>query len=488
MIKQTDINNKQGIALDFIVFTVVSHIPRLDDSIHGFFFQKYKKRFKSLTKISEADMFKNIDSFYSEYNLTEKNRNEIIERALFDHKVYYSDEFMYDETENQEFTDDYFEYINDFLDIKDIIEDNEDLYFSNVESIEDIYNGDEIKNIQDSVNFFLSQFDQYNWQTKEVDELIFEEEIVEYSLLVEYFEEYIRFRKILPNVFISYYACMFIFIAEKELLNINRFVREVYAMSINSIICDVSSRTKYLENLIIDNEKLLFKHGFRTPQIFGDVENLTDISFSVHDSLEHYLLTLDISGFLTFSHINGNNPYIYKKVETEHSLYAMKIKYLKTLLQGKKEDVEKELNDEFIELVDRKYSFISYLERKHFNHEEIRSIINILSENRYDLLEIKHINLSRDIYFFRFCYFFYIFDYFEEIEGKEFNSIASFEDIVKFNPHNKRENKQQYHKNYISINNPDSKDYPFSEKKINSFLSEIEYSLGISREKLKEIS
>ena len=36
-----------------------------------------------------------------------------------------------DETENQEFGDDYFEYINDFLDIKRYyIEDNEDLYFS----------------------------------------------------------------------------------------------------------------------------------------------------------------------------------------------------------------------------------------------------------------------------------------------------------------------------------------------------------------------
>ncbi|WP_260142620.1 hypothetical protein [Elizabethkingia anophelis] len=154
----------------------------------------------------------------------------------------------------------------------------------------------------------------------------------------------------------------------------------------------------------------------------------------------------------------------------------------------KKKIDDDDLQDEFSGFVDKKSRFINYLKNKNFNSDEIRTIVNLLSENKYNQLDIKHINLSRDIYFFRFCYFFYIFDYFEEIEGKEFNSIASFEDIVKFNPHNKRENKQQYHKNYISINNPDSKDYPFSEKKINSFLSEIEYSLGISREKLKEIS
>lgn len=57
-----------------------------------------------------------------------------------------------------------------------------------------------------------------------------------------------------------------------------------------------------------------------------------------------------------------------------------------------------DLQDEFSGFVDKK-SFYKLFKNKNFNSDEIRTIVNLLSENKYNQLDIKHINLSRDIYF-----------------------------------------------------------------------------------------
>ena len=75
---------------------------------------------------------------------------------------------------------------------------------------------------------------------------------------------------------------------------------------------------------------------FSEPQIFGDVENLMIFHFLFMIHLGHYLLTLDISGFLTF-HISMEITFTYiKRLRQNIHLYAMKIKYLKHYYKGKK--------------------------------------------------------------------------------------------------------------------------------------------------------
>ena len=488
MISYIDAINKQGIALDFIIYTVASMNPNIDDTIHGFFFQKYIRKNNIPKHISIDDMKNFIDDVASIDSYSDKEKKEILNHALNNRYAYYHKYLGFTKVENDEFTEDYFEYINSFIDITEYIESKEEIDFLEIEFIEDIYSDDEISEIVESIIFFLSQNEQYNEETEEWEIINKNDKKIDRETLNDFFEEYISLRSIFTSpFFISYYASLFHFLNARETNKLEYFTREVYANLNSTIIAEVSSNVKYLESLIKENEKLLFKYSFDVPQLDGFIYE-GRLFPQVYDSSLNYLHMLNGSGFLKHSIINQINLYPYKELESEHSLYGIKLKFLTALLYGEKKIDDDDLQDEFSGFVDKKSRFINYLKNKNFNSDEIRTIVNLLSENKYNQLDIKHINLSRDIYFFRFCYFFYIFDYFEEIEGKEFNSIASFEDIVKFNPHNKRENKQQYHKNYISINNPDSKDYPFSEKKINSFLSEIEYSLGISREKLKEIS
>ncbi|CAI9678936.1 hypothetical protein [Elizabethkingia anophelis] len=488
MIRYIDAINKQGIALDFIIYTVASMAPKMDDTIHGFFFQKYIRRNDIPKHVSIDDIKNTVSLVTSTEDFTDKEKKEILNQAISSRLAYYHKDIGMTKVENADFFEDYFEYIDSFIDITEYIESKEEIDFYEIEFIEDVYNNDEINEITECIIFFLSQYEEYNEETEEWEIINKNDQKISRETLNDFFEEYISLRSIFTfPFFISYYASLFHFLNAQQVDKLEYFTREVYANLNSPVINDVASNTKYLENLIKENENLLFKYSFDIPQLDGYLHKGTVFS-NVYYSSWNYLNMLNGSGFLNYSGIGEINLYPYREIESEHSLYGVKLRFLNWLLYDKKEEENNDLDKEFSSLVDKKYRFINYLKNKNFNSDEIRTIVNLLSENKYNQLDIKHINLSRDIYFFRFCYFFFIFDYFEEIEGKEFNSIASFEDIVKFNPHNKRENKQQYHKNYISINNPDSKDYPFSEKKINSFLSEIEYSLGISREKLKEIS
>ncbi len=487
MIDYKDINFKQGTALDFIIYVVASDTPQTDDTIHGFFFQKWSKRVHTPFFIANDKIQNNIHQYYLGYNITNDDKSKILNRVSLDRLIYYANELVFEKIENTHFTDNYFEYIDSCIDIKKYITTDDSIDFSSIEFIEEIYSKKEIEEILDNVNFFLSEYDEYNKNTEELERLNANAKKLTLSNLNEYFEEYISLRLLLPNIFISYYASLVNFLSTKELYKLHKFVKEVEANINSPLINNVSSKVKYLESLIRDNEKLLFQHSFEVPQLGGFFENVMPI-LTIYESLWDYLHIHSHTELLTYFYLNGINPYVYKEFDSEHSLYGMKLRYLNHLLYGEKEtNNEDDLDDEFNRFADVKSNFAIFLKRKNFNVDEIRIILNALSENRYNEIGIKHLSLSRDIYFFRFCYFFYVFDYFEEIEGNELNTIISFEDIVNFNRNNKRENKQQYHKNYININNPNSKDYPFATKRTNIFLSEIETTLGIRREKLKLI-
>ncbi len=486
MIDYKGILNKQGTALDFIIYVVASDAPQTDDTIHGFFFQKWTRRVHTPFFITNEEIQNNIHQYYSKYNITDDNKRKILNRVSLDRLIYYANELVFEKIENADFTDNYFEYIDSFIDITKYITVNDRVDFDSIEFIEEIYSKKEIEEILDNINFFLSEYDNYNEDTEEFERLNANTKKLTLSNLNEYFEEYVSLRLLLPNIFISYYASLVNFLSTKELYNIHKFVKEVEANINSPIINNVSSKVKYLETLVSENEKLLFKHSFVVPQLSVFFENSKPIPM-VYESLWDYLNIHSHTELLTHFYLNGINLYVYKELDSEHSLYGMKLKYLNHLLFGERETSNDDLDDEFNRFADVKSNFAIFLKRKNFNVDEIRIILNALSENRYNEFGIKYLNLSRDIYFFRFCYFFYVFDYFEEIEGNELNTIMSFEDVVNFNRNNKRENKQQYHKNYININNPDSKDYPFATKKTDLFLSEIESTLGIRREKLKPI-
>lgn len=104
--------------------------------------------------------------------------------------------------ENADFFEDYFEYIDSFIDITEYIESKEEIDFHEIEFIEDVYSNDEINEITECIIFFLSQYEEYNEETEEWDILIKEGLEIDRDTLIEHFDEYISLRTIFPLPFL----------------------------------------------------------------------------------------------------------------------------------------------------------------------------------------------------------------------------------------------------------------------------------------------
>lgn len=492
-----NIESKKGIALDFIVYVIAMEDPVSYHGIHEFFLQNFEV--KKPTHIPEIrDIIARLDVIQPDLGIDIKNI--IISQTINDLLSLYPKELSPQKVESsEELITDYFEYINRYLNINAVIVNDGTVDFSNIGSIDEIYNDEEINKIVSAIKtiIIITANIVQQLQKHKSENLPINDNEINSAVISEHFQNYLLLRIISPNICISYYASL-VWSLEKRASNfLSRFIREVNGVSESILINKYSSREKYLDYQINENEKLLFEHSFQTPQLDGSFFTYTESSIillqstliSLEESLRNYLSILNASELLRFTTITGINLYQYIELNAEHSLYGMKLKYLNLQRYGEKvySQENKFLENELDVFMKEKSAFVDYLQSKSFDSDTVKIILNALSENKYSSNGIKGVEFKNDIYFFRFCYFFYIFDYFSEVEGKKFDTIASFEKITKFNTDNKREAKQQYLKNFIDIDNTQGKHYPFTFKTTDAFLTEIEYSLGINREKLKPI-
>lgn len=477
---------KKGIVLDFLIYVLASENTFSNRGIQGFFFQKtpefydesIAKNFRSEELIMEdINLYLNTDSEDVKLNMLEEAQNEW--------QYYYAKE-IYDQQSKPSslgsFTDDYFEYVSRFININDVIKTNKLIEFKTIENIHSVFNNSEINRLLDEINYLGNTIYSEKYGKTVLEGGVSIDEV----LLSDYFDEFLSLKKIDPKIFISYYACLCLYLWDQgEILYFN-YIRKTRGQFNSPMLGEVSSKFRFVENLIQDNEKLFFQHSFNTPQLDGYFDENLKFNTVIYDSVWNYLNTMSESGLLRYSMINGINPYVFKSFQAEHSLYGVKLKFLNRTLNKKAKD-EEDLVLSFQTLKNERKGFISFLSDKNFTNSEIDNILNVLSENRYTELGLTPFNIDRDIYFFRFCYFFYVFDYFIEKENIKFDTINSFSKITKFNTQNSRQTKQQYLKNYLNISNSYQKDYPFATSRTDIFLTEVESMLGISREKLKFI-
>ncbi|WP_241285462.1 hypothetical protein [Chryseobacterium arthrosphaerae] len=481
-----NIESKRGMALDFIVYLIAVEDPVSNHGIHEFFLQKFE--IQKSENVNIENIKAKLDSLSPFFQVGIKNT--ILSETVNDLLSYYPKELSPQKTENSaDFNADYFDYLNRFVDISTIIANDESIDFYDIESaIEENYNDEEINNILSAVNSIITSNELYQKKKHQFKTLSINQFEINLASIKEHFENYFMLRTVSPGVYISYYASL-IFSLNKRASNfLNRFIRETNGVSESIVINKNFKNKEYLDYQIDENEKLLFQHSFDVPQLDGFfTKNNKSSIISLQASLKNYLSILSASELLRNTNFTGINPHQYLELSAEHSLYGMKLKYLNFLRYGERihSQEDKGIENNLEELMTEKSDFIEYLKSKNFNIDEIKIILNALSENKYSSIGIKETEFKNDIYFFRFCYFFYVFDYFQDIEGKKFDTIASFEKITKFNRDNRREVKQQYHRNFIEIDNSNGKHFPFSVKSTDTFLSEIEYSLRIDREKLK---
>ena len=487
-----NIESKRGIALDFIVYVIAEEDPVSSRGIHEFFLQKFE------IKKSENSNIKSIKERVDSLPHFFRFGNEMIfSETVSDLLSYYPKELSPQKIENSiNFTEDYFEYINSFLDINTIISNDESIDLLAMESsIEENYNDEEINNILTAINSLITSNELYQQKKHQFENLSVNQPEVSLASIIEQFENYFMLRMVSPDVYISYYASLVFSLYKRASNFLNLFIRETNGVSESFFLYKYfNSKSfnskEYLDYQINKNEKLLFEHSFEVPQLDGVfAKNYKSFIFSLQATLKNYFSILSASELLRSLNLTGINPYRYSELNAEQSLYIMKLKYLNFLRYGDEihSQEDKCLENNLDELMIEKSEFTKYLKSKNFDINDIKIILNALSENKYSNIGIKEMEFKTDIYFFRFCYFFYVFDYFQKIEGKKFDTIASFERITKFNRDNKREVKQQYHKYFIEIDNSHGKHFPFTAKSTDTFLSEIEYSLGIDRESLKPL-
>lgn len=151
--------------------------------------------------------------------------------------------------------------------------------------------------------------------------------------------------------------------------------------------------------------------------------------------------------------------------------------------EGSKENKEV-LKNQFIALFKNNYSLVNYLKSKDFEEDEIKIILNFLTHNKYEDLGIRKIDFNQ-VEFFRLCYLFYIFDFFKEIKGIDFEEEKDFRNLhLENKPPNLKTRNNQYLKYYKNIRNKLS-DYPFIS--IDKTENKIQKKLEIQKGKLKPI-
>ncbi|MGU3375094.1 hypothetical protein [Chryseobacterium sp. M5A1_1a] len=431
------IETKRGIALDFIVYVIAMEDPVSYHGIHEFFLQNFEV--EKPTHIPDIrDIKARLDVIQPDISIDIKNI--IISETINDLLSLYPKELSLQKIDrSEELITDYFEYINRFFNINAVIVNDGLVDFSNIGTIDEIYNDEEINNIVSVIKsiIIITTNIVHQLQKNKFDNLPINENEINSAVISEHFQNYLLLKIISPNIYISYYTSL-IFSLQKRASNfLSRFIREVNGVSESILINKYSSREKYLDYQINENEKLLFEHSFETPQLDGSFFTYTESSIislqssfiSLEASLKNYLNILSASELLRFADLTGVNLYQYLELDAEHSLYGMKLKYLNLQRYGDKVQSQenKFLENDLDIFMKEKSAFVDYLQSKSFDNSTIKIILNALSENKYSSNGIKGIEFKNDIYFFRFCYFFYIFDYFYDVERKKFDTIASFE-------------------------------------------------------------
>ncbi len=290
--------------------------------------------------------------------------------------------------------------------------------------------------------------------------------------LGETFNSYIALSKINPNIYISYVHQIFVHQWQIQHLaleeNITRFndVLQSRQLIPNNIKDDfqknrlLKSKNNYFN--AVEEKPFQFDGFFDAKGYFINLEKTITLWIELS---KRFKLSYDILSL---------------KVPSDCSL--MLYKYHAALL-GENENEDSVQSEDFYKQIERNKPLVNYLAHKGFDNDEIRIVINLLSFNEYNSLNIRHIDFKA-VEFFRLCYLFYIFDFYEEDKSLSFETENEFlylslssatKDLGKW--------KNQFKKYYSNKNEVDSKHYPFTT--LSTTVDKVVNKLKIRREKLK---
>lgn len=247
------------------------------------------------------------------------------------------------------------------------------------------------------------------------------------------FYKYLELRKHNQNVFITYYIQMMdiVVFESRELL-------ENEKLKIIKI-----EKAKDLLSLDLSSDYIDFKKNEYKTKLFKSVENnnFQLKGFSDNKGL-HLNYDKSLVDYLKYLNIQDCSKIVYSVYyeKLENSLDYLIYQYLEdrlfntnNLVNLNYNELQKELYED-LKSIKKKYSkLVIYLSKKKFTESEIENIFNVLCSDKYGELKKRNISRIKQIEFYNFCYLFYIFDYFTEIEKIDFSNLSSFNVILNFN-------------------------------------------------------
>jgi len=147
-----------------------------------------------------------------------------------------------------------------------------------------------------------------------------------------------------------------------------------------------------------------------------------------------------------------------------------------------------ELQEDFLKYKEENKDYVSYLKSKSLDNDEINTILNLLSNNKFNSSNLRHIEIKKPVDSFRFCFLFFVFDYQFESQNNPLIEINDFKFISSFLRTDLKLEPEQIRKYYKNIETGDfDRSSPFPSDKIIRHLFDNIKILGIDRGNLKPI-
>lgn len=384
----------------------------------------------------------------------------------------------------------YKEFIRHYIDVKPFI--NNVYEPTEITSLTDLVSKNEIKNL---VYFLNTNFTVGNSDEDEIDKIddssagpwkIYTSEI---EIIWDFNEYYLKFHKLNPHFYISQLYQFFHysqFYAYGEIENKKKLIDQLF-LTIDifplseKIEIEEHYNDRFKKNML---DSILYKpfqtYGFvdKNGVFFNDELNFQNWVIASNgirlkyefDSLSNELVGVD---YLIYKYYR----YKFYNEDLREITYDTK----------NPNDKTKNLNIDFQEIKNNNRNLINFLNKKGFDNYQSDTILNVLSDNKFTELNLRSFPyIRKQVEFFRFCYFVYIFDFFEEIEENNFSRESDFNCLKIHETYHVYNSdwKNQFKKYKKNLQNYDSRHFPFKST-VEKTLETIEKKLAIKRDKLK---
>lgn len=376
----------------------------------------------------------------------------------------------------------YFEFIRQYINIDEVI--NNEFKLKEITNINDVVTD---KELQKLVSYLDDNF-RWGYPDDFEDGFSFggslKLDVTEMDLVENFNNTYLELHKINPNVYISY---LYQFFGYDNDINsvLKDVIKKFDQLSITINTFTIIEKGKIEEQYEKIYEKKMLDSILDNPfQFYGFVDK-KGFSINKEQSFKNWVIAskgmnLKYEFDSLSSDLIGTDYLIYKYFR--YKFYEEKFLY------GTNEKV-KSLSLEFQTIKDTNRDLINFLKKKGFDSDDCDTILNVLLNNKFSELNLRSIPyISKPNQLFRFCYLFFIFDFFEEVKNIDFSRENDFQSIKidnKYSLYNSSYDKQfyKYKKNVKShIGHSNS---PFKST-VEITIRNIESKLEISRGKLKK--